>query len=394
MPRISQHSKCQQQQQRRRHRKILRDNIQGITKPAIRRLVHAVAPEAQLSEIIYEETRGLLKHQLENITRSAVTFVEHGRRKTVTVEDVEMACELASFNSDRTTGVSTYRSGHTTALNKRESWQSYIYRVLKQVHPETGITKQGMRAVESYVWELFTRLMRGAHLAQGVSGKKTCSSREVQTSVRLVLPGELAKHAVSEGTKSVVKYSSCSPSGRRRSPSAPRSPPCSKSAKAGLQFPVGRVHRYMKTGGTAKVEGLSRLSEGAPVYMTAVLEYMSAELLELAGSAARDDKKVRITPKHIDRAIANDEELTAMNFGTYSTDLVIPELPFQRLVREVAQDFKTDLRFTAGAIEQLQKLAELDLRALFTRAFRIAQHAGRRTIGPADLRAVHSLMAQ
>jgi histone H2A len=71
----------------------------------------------------------------------------------------------------------------------------------------------------------------------------------------------------------------------------------SRSKKAGLQFPVGRVHRYLKKGKYA-----SRIGAGAPVYLGAVLEYLAAEVLELAGNAARDNKKTRIVPRHIQLA--------------------------------------------------------------------------------------------
>eukprot|EP00922_Rhytidocystis_sp_ex-Travisia-forbesii_P025286 GHVS01037115.1.p1 GENE.GHVS01037115.1~~GHVS01037115.1.p1 ORF type:complete len:128 (-),score=20.09 GHVS01037115.1:419-802(-) len=79
----------------------------------------------------------------------------------------------------------------------------------------------------------------------------------------------------------------------------------SRSAKAGLQFPVGRVARFLKKGRYAK-----RVGAGAPVYLAAVLEYLCAEILELAGNAARDHKKSRIIPRHVQLAIRNDEELS------------------------------------------------------------------------------------
>ncbi|KAL9710436.1 hypothetical protein Ac2012v2_006736 [Leucoagaricus gongylophorus] len=78
----------------------------------------------------------------------------------------------------------------------------------------------------------------------------------------------------------------------------------SRSSKAGLQFPVGRIHRLLKRGNYAQ-----RIGAGAPVYLAAVLEYLAAEILELAGNAARDNKKARIVPRHLQLAIRNDEEL-------------------------------------------------------------------------------------
>ena len=81
----------------------------------------------------------------------------------------------------------------------------------------------------------------------------------------------------------------------------------SRSSKAGLQFPVGRVSRYLRQGRYA-----SRVGAGAPVYMAAVLEYLCAEILELAGNAARDNKKTRIVPRHLQLAVRNDEELNKL----------------------------------------------------------------------------------
>ncbi|WOO77131.1 Histone H2A [Vanrija pseudolonga] len=81
----------------------------------------------------------------------------------------------------------------------------------------------------------------------------------------------------------------------------------SRSSKAGLQFPVGRIHRLLKKGNYAQ-----RVGSGAPVYLAAVLEYLAAEILELAGNAARDNKKSRIVPRHLQLAVRNDEELNKL----------------------------------------------------------------------------------
>jgi histone H2A len=98
--------------------------------------------------------------------------------------------------------------------------------------------------------------------------------------------------------------------------------PVSRSAKAGLQFPVGRIARFLKQGRYAE-----RIGAGAPVYMAAVLEYLAAEVLELAGNAARDNKKTRIVPRHIQLAIRNDEELNKlMSNTTIANGGVLPNI--------------------------------------------------------------------
>jgi histone H2A len=85
----------------------------------------------------------------------------------------------------------------------------------------------------------------------------------------------------------------------------------SKSSRAGLQFPVGRVGRLLR-----HAHYTERVGAGAPVYLAAVLEYLAAEVLELAGNAAKDNKKTRIVPRHILLAIRNDEELNKLLANT------------------------------------------------------------------------------
>ncbi|XP_037079485.1 uncharacterized protein LOC119100500 [Pollicipes pollicipes] len=234
----------------------------------------------------------------------------------------------------------------------------------------------------------------------------------------------------------------------------------SRSSRAGLQFPVGRIHRLLRKGNYAE-----RVGAGAPVYLAAVMEYLAAEVLELAGNAARDNKKTRIIPRHLQLAIRNDEELNKLLSGVTiaqggvlpniqavllpkktekkimartkqtarkstggkaprkqlatkaarksapatggvkkphryrpgtvalreirryqkSTELLIRKLPFQRLVREIAQDFKTDLRFQSSAVMALQEASEAYLVGLFEDTNLCAIHAKRVTIMPKDI---------
>merc|ERR1711907_627275 len=98
--------------------------------------------------------------------------------------------------------------GSKRRRRRTESFSIYIYKVLKQVHPDTGMGKKGMSIMNSFINDIFERIATEAGKLSRYSKKMTLSSREIQTSVRLMLPGELAKHAVSEGTKAVTKFTS------------------------------------------------------------------------------------------------------------------------------------------------------------------------------------------
>lgn len=93
------------------------------------------------------------------------------------------------------------------------SYSSYIYKVLKQVHPDTGISNKAMAIMNSFVNDVFERIAQEAGRLARYNKRNTITSREIQTAVRLLLPGELAKHAVSEGTKAVTKYNATQASG-------------------------------------------------------------------------------------------------------------------------------------------------------------------------------------
>jgi len=220
------------------------------------------------------------------------------------------------------------------------SFSTFIYRILKQVHPDTGISNKAMAIMNDFVFDQFKKILVEAENLCRMMGTNTISSREIQTAVRLVLPGELAKHAVSEGTKAVTKYQSTKDNNEEEGGKEVKevkeekeekekeekgeeeakvgrgrrmtkwSSAVSRSARAGLTMPVARFLRLMRD------HWHSRVGAGAPVYLAAVIEYLIAEVLELSGNAARDNRKVRIVPRHILLAIRNDAELNNLLLNT------------------------------------------------------------------------------
>ena len=120
-----------------------------------------------------------------------------------------MPPKVSSKGAKKAGKAKAVRTGDKKRKRKRkESYSIYIYKVLKQVHPDTGISSKAMSIMNSFINDIFEKIATEASKLARYNKKPTITSREIQTAVRLILPGELAKHAVSEGTKAVTKYSS------------------------------------------------------------------------------------------------------------------------------------------------------------------------------------------
>ncbi|CAD8053997.1 unnamed protein product [Paramecium sonneborni] len=110
--------------------------------------------------------------------------------------------------------VKTVKTKKTTTNDKKkarrrqETFALYIYKVLRQVHPEIGVSRKAMNIMNSFINDIFDRIALEASKLVRFNKRRTLSSREIQTAVKLLLPGELARHAISEGTKAVTKYTS------------------------------------------------------------------------------------------------------------------------------------------------------------------------------------------
>jgi histone H2A len=209
--------------------------------------------------------------------------------------------------------------------NPKTSFASFAYRVLKQVHPDTGMTGDALAEINNLTRISLEKFVEAANnLLLSNKSKKTITSLEIQVAVRLVLPGELAKHAVSEGTKAVTRYNASVEDPKTKTKGGAKKVPTSRAHRAGLQFPVTRVENMMM-----KLCVVNRKSSSAAVYLSAVLEYLTAEILELAGNASRDYKKHRINTRHIKLAVGNDEELSRFYHDTIMSGGVLPHIQQQ-----------------------------------------------------------------
>ncbi|KFO33867.1 Histone H3 [Fukomys damarensis] len=240
------------------------------------------------------------------------------------------------------------KDGKKRKRSRKESYSIYVYKVLKQVHPDTGISSKAMGIMNSFVNDIFERIAGEASRLAHYNKRSTITSREIQTAVRLLLPGELAKHAVSEGTKAVTKYTS------------------SKMLLIAL--------RSTLLGQKSISEQTARKSTGG-----------KAPRKQLATKAARKSAPATGGVKKPHRYRPGTVALREIRRYQKSTELLIRKLPFQRLVREIAQDFKTDLRFQSSAVMALQEASEAYLVGLFEDTNLCAIHAKRVTIMPKDI---------
>nr|XP_033811841.1 uncharacterized protein LOC117365474 [Geotrypetes seraphini] len=427
----------------------------------------------------------------------------HAKRVTIMPKDIQLARRIrgerkvvrnytempepaksapaAKKGSKKAVSKTQKKDGKRRKKQRKESYGIYIYKVLKQVHPDTGISSKAMGIMNSFVSDIFERIAGEASRLAHYNKRSTITSREIQTAVRLLLPGELAKHAVSEGTKAVTKYTSskagfdcwvcladavrrqrmvwivghsfvhwageCAairPGGqhlglqhlgirvswwgqrgmrwhqllplladfRRR----PRRPDVlllhlggndvdSQTGKHLIDTILGDLRMVLEWfPGTTLLwsdiiprprrlesrrwtrEGRSRVFGMARTKQTARKSTGGkAPRKQLATKAARKSAPATGGVKKPHRYRPGTVALREIRRYQKSTELLIRKLPFQRLVREIAQDFKTDLRFQSSAVMALQEASEAYLVGLFEDTNLCAIHAKRVTIMPKDI---------
>ncbi|XP_058719339.1 uncharacterized protein LOC131592080 [Poecile atricapillus] len=409
----------------KRHRKVLRDNIQGITKPAIRRLARRGGVK-RISGLIYEETRGVLKVFLENVIRDAVTYTEHAKRKTVTAMDVVYALKrqgrtlygfgvflgsstawmlgstppcamvtlpnsLLSSSSLRmascrwrgmmrvfllsraalpaSSRISAVRYSSTAASSRctrptgncspaRDERDLALARAFPPCFPRPDISPRSLAR------SLQAEAPSGARAAQWRSESHADQSRGAQ---RREAPHALSPRPI---TGSDSRASAPGPAHQERSLSPPPHPPllllpgpagprCPRPPGSTLRIATAEPRKQRKkqpgvVRAMARTKQTARKSTGG-----------KAPRKQLATKAARKSAPATGGVKKPHRYRPGTVALREIRRYQKSTELLIRKLPFQRLVREIAQDFKTDLRFQSSAVMALQEASEAYLVGLF-----------------------------
>jgi len=282
----------------------------------------------------------------------------------------------------------------------------YIQKALKQIYPEMGITKIAKDELNSSLNYIGQALVESAMRLLNSENKGTFSVREMQGAVRVILTGTLAKHALSEGNKAITKF--------RNNKGKTPGKPVPQGHRAGILFSVSRCRQFFE-------KYKKRITEDASVFLAAVLEYLTFEILEISANAAQRSKKLRITARFIMLAVNEDQDICDLinklkiNFSgagvvphinkkllesTKKKDKAIKEIksaqkesscllirrsPFDRLVREIAQGYGTDIRMTSGAANIIQMETEDYIVKLLEKANLNAIHADRVTLFPKDI---------
>ncbi|TRZ10705.1 hypothetical protein HGM15179_016403 [Zosterops borbonicus] len=165
------------------------------------KVLKQVHPDTGISSKAMSIMNSFVNDIFERIAGEASRLAHYNKRSTITSREIQTAVRLLLPGELAKHAVS---EGTKAVTN----YSIYVYKVLKQVHPDTGISSKAMGIMNSFVNDIFERIAGEASRLAHYNKRSTITSREIQTAVRLLLPGELAKHAVSEGTKAVTKYTS------------------------------------------------------------------------------------------------------------------------------------------------------------------------------------------
>ncbi len=258
--------------------------------------------EILLSSDSYDILQILAESQLDKAFRTAAKILKNKNRETLDHKTTHLAFNLSMKFSIISTINLDVNIPH-----------SHIREVLAQVHADKGATNQAVEEMSSLVSYVAGNIMTVANALLLSSGKKTVTSREISTGVRIAFPGELMKNAVSESTKALTRFNAGL---------ADRTPQSGQS-RAGITFSVSRAKKGIRAASIGR-----RVGAGPAPYLAATLEYICREIWQLAGDVAHNFKKVRITPLAIRLAVKRDYELPVLFSSTIMS--VVNDLPVEK----------------------------------------------------------------
>jgi histone H2A len=180
-------------------------------------------------------------------------------------------------------------------MKQQQEFSLYTKKVLSQLHSDMRLSEDAKCQMTQFINTIGQKIMHAADL---MITNKTIDSRIIMSAVKIVFPDELARHAMSEGSKAVQKFTTGGAGTKSHRESV--------AIRSGLTFPPSRARHIIEQ------SKHSRISATAPVYLAGVLEYITADLLELSGNAARDNNKKTVTPVFMLLAIRHDEELSQL----------------------------------------------------------------------------------
>ena len=237
-----------------------------------------------------------------------------------------------------------------TGAKKKKSryFETYISKLLKNVSEKNGITSNAKQQLNSVLCILAQRMCDVVLQLTSVANKKTVSVKEVENAVRVMFNGELAKNSLQEGHTAVEKYGDNEDTVKG----------ASRQDRAGILFPPSITDKFIRHSGFGYAKIM--ITSSAPVFMAAVLEYLTAELLDMSATIARDNKRVRITIRDLEMSVRTDNEFNTL-FNTYNLEFlgggVVPFIHESLLAkkprkkgRRTTDDTKKTHRFRPGTV--------------------------------------------
>lgn len=186
------------------------------------------------------------------------------------------------------------------AVNKKKKYhffETFISKVLKQVSSSSGITSNAKQQLNSALIILSKKISSIIVNLTEISKKKTISEKEVINALTIIVNGDLLSKSISEGKKALSNFSDLE-----------KTKGSSRQNKAGIIFPPSIMEKFLRNFGNSKL----MVTSTAPIFFAAAIEYITAEILDLASISSKDFKRVRITIRDLELAIRNDEELDSL----------------------------------------------------------------------------------